>query len=81
MGIHCFGCEIPYNVGTKLESNAVFLRDVVENQSTRAGDNWSPEDYGLSITESAAAKNTDTLSYVIQFLKEHNLPWEEKPLR
>ena len=74
------GGEIPYEVGEKLASNTVFLRDIIENRLEPTRDDWHPEDFGLYPSESAKAKGTETLHHVIEFLKRHNLPWEETPL-
>ena len=75
-GVYCFGAEIPYETGVELESNTVFLRDVIENHRVRTRDDWHPEDYALYPSESLVAKDTDTFPQVLEFLKRYNLPWE-----
>lgn len=78
--VHCVGSEIPFEIAEKIESNQIFLRDVIENRLKGTHDKWHPEDEALYRSESAAAKNTESLPWVIDFLRKHDLPWEEIPL-
>lgn len=78
--IYCSTDEISLEVASKVEGNAIFLRDMIENHRVRCRDDWHIEDYGLYRSESAQAKGTEQLPDVIEFLKKHNLPWEETRL-
>lgn len=75
--IACYAYEIPYTLGQSLESNDKHLRDLIETKLCRTRDDWHPEDYGLYPSESRAAKDTQNLHHIIEFLKTNNLPWEE----
>jgi hypothetical protein len=75
-GVACFGCEIPMEIGEAVESNALFLPELIEGDERFRRIEWYPEDYGLYPSESAQAKDTDTLPDVITFLRSHNLPWQ-----
>lgn len=73
----CFGREIPHELGEKLYSNAVFLRDVIEKRLMHTRDDWHPDDYARYPEESVVAKDIETFPSVVEFLRRHNLPWED----
>jgi hypothetical protein len=75
-GFICFGREVSVDVGQKIWSNDVFLRDIIENHCEHTRDDWHPEDHALYPEESVVAKDVDTLPSVIDYLKANNLPWE-----
>lgn len=79
-GITCIGREMPYEVGEALEADKLFLHDMIERKLLRTKDDWHPDDYAFSSSESRAAKDVDTFPHVIEFLRRHDLPFEEKPL-
>jgi len=73
---HRFYQEIPYEVGEQVNSNRIFLREVIEKHSRRTRDEWCPEDYAVYPEESRACKEPENLGPVVEFLRKHNLPWE-----
>jgi hypothetical protein len=79
-GFVYFGREVPLPVGEKLWSNAVFIRDIIENPCEHARDDWHPGDHALYPGESSVAKDSETLPQVIEYLRSNNLPWEETRL-
>jgi len=79
-GIGCHGCEVPYDVAESMESNSIFLHEVIEKKLRRTKDDWHPEDHALYPDESRVAKNVDTLPDVLAFLQHHNLPFEKTNL-
>jgi hypothetical protein len=75
-GFVCFGREVSVSAGDKIWSDTVFLRDIIENECKHTRDDWHPEDHALYPEESVVAKDTDTLPFVIDYLKVNKLPWE-----
>jgi hypothetical protein len=68
------GREMTYKTGEKLESNAQFLRKVINDGSLVRRLDWHPDDFALSVEESAVAKEAGTLPQVLAFLSSHGLP-------
>ena len=68
------GCEMSVDDAAKLASNSMFLRELLEDQTKLRRVDWHPDDYALSATESAVAKETDSMPQVLEFLREHGLP-------
>lgn len=81
MGIHCYGKDANSSCCRAIESNSVFLRNIVESQVFLTPDDWVPGDYARHANESAVAKETGSMASVIEFLREHSLPCHNKPLR
>jgi len=75
-GFFCHGREIPYKIGEEIESNTVFLHDLIENRKALVRTDWHPEDYALSPSESVVAKDVHTLPRVLKFLRAFGLPCE-----
>lgn len=79
--VSVFGCDMSEENATKLQSNTVFLRNIIHEGHALGRLDWHPEDYGLSISESPQAKETEALPAVLNFLRKHNLPLSENPVR
>lgn len=80
-GFQCNGRETSYFTGEKLWANALFLPELIGDRNELRKVDWHPEDYALYPGESQIAKETHTLPQVIEFLRSHQLPWEETSLR
>ena len=75
-GFFIHGREMSYTTGEKFMENQMFLRDFLDDQNLVLPIDWHPEDYGLTATESVAAREVDTLPEVLEFLRKHALPTE-----
>lgn len=80
--IPCFAREVPLRLAGEIESNAVFLHEVIESprQIKHCCDKWHPEDYALYPEESVVAKPDAFFEQVIDFLRQHNLPYQATQL-
>ena len=63
-------------VGKAIEANTLFLPELMESDNRLRRIDWHPEDHGMYPSETAVAKDTDTLPDVIAFLRSHDLPWQ-----
>jgi hypothetical protein len=70
------GREMTRKTGEKLESNAQFLRNLINDGGLIRRLDWHPDDFALSVEESAVAKEVGTLPQVLAFLSSHGLPTE-----
>jgi Putative DNA-binding domain len=73
------GREMTYETGEKLAENSGFLRHFLDDRRTVSQLGWHPDDYALSDTESVVAKEVETFSEVLAFLRQHDLPIKVRP--
>lgn len=76
LGFMCLGMRADEETIEQLQGNDAFLASVVHSEKVQRAHDWCPEDYGLHRGESVVAKETETMSEVAAFLREHGLPCE-----
>lgn len=72
-GFKLWGCTVQDKEWSKIEENDAFLPQTII-AADKGRWSWEPEDYAYLETESRAAKDTDTLLPVLEFLEYHGLP-------